>query len=297
MLHAALAAAATLVALAFALSTFERWLWRQRPHELAWSLALAAFALASAALWAGVSVGWDGLTFRLFYLFGAIVNVPVLALGTVYLLGGRRRGHRWALAVVVLSAFAAGVVAVAPFTAPLPREELARGSEVFGPLPRVLAASASGLGALVLVLGALWSAIRVRRARLVTANVLIAVGTLITGASGLLNSVLDEMTGFAVTLVAGISVIFAGFLMATMTGATSRRDRRRPGDAGAPSSRSATEDQELHQRRAQDEKEQDGHGDRDARPHDGGSRVTASPGPRRSSSAAERRSRARETSP
>ncbi len=297
MLHAALAAAATLVSLAFALCTFERWLARERPHELAWSLALAAFSLASAALWAGVSVGWDGLTFRLFYLFGAIVNVPALALGTVYLLAGRRRGHQWALVVLGLSAFAAGVVAVAPFTGPLPRDELARGSEVFGPLPRVLAASASGLGALVLVVGALWSAIRVRRARMVAANVLIATGTLITGASGLLNSVLDEMTGFAVALVAGISVIFAGFLVATAAGATTPRARRElTGGAGA-SSGSATEDQELHQRRAQDEQEQNGHGDRDARPHDGGARVTASPGARRSSSAADRRSRASETSP
>jgi hypothetical protein len=305
MLHAALAAAATLVALAFALSTFERWLARERPHELAWSLALAAFALASAALWAGVSVGWDGLTFRVFYLFGAIVNVPALALGSVYLLGGRRRGNHWALVVLVLSAFAAGVVAVAPFTGPLPREELARGSEVFGPLPRILAASTSGLGALVLVLGALWSAIRVRppRTRLVTANVLIAVGTLITGASGLFNSVLDEMTFFAVALVAGISVIFAGFLVATTAGVTTSRARRPLGGRAAPSNRSAnavpsaTENEELHQGRAQDEQEQNGHGDRDSRPHDGGSRVTASPGPRRSSSAAERRSRARETSP
>ncbi|HSH62320.1 MAG TPA: hypothetical protein VK988_22250 [Acidimicrobiales bacterium] len=299
MLHAALAAAATLVALAFSLCTFERWLARERPHDLAWSLALAAFALASGALWAGVSVGWDGLTFRLFYLFGAIVNVPALALGTVYLLGGRRRGHQWALAVLVLSAFAAGVVAVAPFTAPLPRDELARGSEVFGPLPRVLAAAASGIGALVIVLGAVWSAVRVRRARLVTANVLIAVGTLVTGASGLLNSVLDEMTGFAVALVVGISVIFAGFLVATTAGATtSQPPARAPaGRPAATRSRSATEDQELHQGRAQDEQEQDGHGDRDARPHSGGPRVTASPGPSRSSSAAERRSRARETSP
>ena len=292
MLHTALAAAATLVALAFALCTFERWLARRRPHELAWTVALAAFALASGALWAGVSVGWDGLTFRLFYLFGAIVNVPVLALGTVYLLGGRRRGHRWAVAVGLFAAFAAGVVAVAPFTAPLPRHELARGSEVFGPLPRVLAASASGLGAPVLVVGAVWSAMRVRRARVVAANALIAAGTLVTGASGLLNSVLDEMTGFAVALVAGISIIFVGFLVATTTRAPAP-----PAKAVPTGTRSTPEDQELQHGRAEDEDEQHGDGDGGGRPHDGISKVTASPGPRRSSSAAGRRSRARDTRP
>ena len=215
MLHTALASAATLVALAFAMSTFERWLARRRPHELAWSVALAMFSLASGALAAGAALGWGGPTFRLFYLFGAIANVPFLALGTVYLLGRRRTADLCAVGVVLLFAFSAGVVAVAPFTAPLPREELARGSEVFGPLPRVLAAAASGIGALVVIAGAVWSAARVRTARMVTANALIAVGTMVTGASGLLNSVLDEMDGFAVTLVAGISLIFAGFLVAT----------------------------------------------------------------------------------
>ncbi|MGH9177666.1 MAG: hypothetical protein ACRD0N_03815, partial [Acidimicrobiales bacterium] len=215
MLHTALATAAALVALAFSMSTFERWLARRRPHELAWSVALAMFSLASGALAAGAALGWSGLTFRLFYLFGAIANVPFLALGTVYLLGRRRTADACAVVVVLLFAFAAGVVAVAPFTAPLPREELARGSEVFGPLPRILAATASGVGALVVIAGALWSAARVRTGRMVVANALIALGTIVTGASGLLNSVMDEMDGFAVTLVAGISLIFAGFLVAT----------------------------------------------------------------------------------
>lgn len=292
MLHAALAAAATLVALAFCLSTFERWLARSRPHELAWTVALATFALASGALWAGVSLGWNGVTFRLFYLFGAVVNVPVLGLGTVYLLGGRRRGHRAALAVALFAAFAAGVLTVAPFTATLPRHELARGSEVFGPLPRVLAAVASAGGTVVVVVGAVWSALRVRRRRVVVANALITLGTLVTGASGLLNSVLDEMTGFAATLVAGVSIIFAGFLVATTAPAPSPPATRAP-----PSGGSAADEEELQEGGAEDQRQQHGDGDGGARPHDAGSRLTASPGARRSSSAAERRSRASETSP
>lgn len=229
MLHTALASAAALVALAFAMSTFERWLARRRPHELAWSVALAMFSLASGALAAGAALGWNGVTFRLFYLFGAIANVPFLALGTVYLLSRhRRRADLCAAGVALFFAFAAGVVAMAPFTGPVPREELARGSEVFGPLPRVLAASASGVGAVVVLAGALWSMARVRTGRVVAANLLIALGTLVTGASGLLNSVLDEMTGFAVTLVAGITLIFAGFLVAT---AASRPEPRRAAPA------------------------------------------------------------------
>ena len=54
-------------------------------------------------------------------------------------------------------------------------------------------------------------------ARLAAANLLIATGTLVLSAGGLLNSVLDEMDAFAVSLVVGITVIFVGFLL-TETG-------------------------------------------------------------------------------
>lgn len=225
----ALASGATVVSFAFAAATFERWLRRRRRHELAWSIALALFACGSLSLWAGAATGWGELTFRLFYLFGAIVNVPFLALGTVYLLGGRRRGDAWAAVVVVACAFAAGVLAVAPLTGSIQADVLPRGSEVFGPLPRVLAAVASGVGATVVLVGALWSAVgllsRHRRpgartravgaGRLAGGNVLIATGTILLSTSGLLNSVLGEMEAFAVTLTLGITVLFAGFLVTT----------------------------------------------------------------------------------
>lgn len=215
MLETALGVGAALVALAFSMATFERWLARGRRHELVWSISLAQFTLASACLAAGAALGWNGVWFRLFFLFGAIGNVPFLAVGTIYLLGGVGRGDRWAAIVSVFVAFAAGVLAVAPFTHPLPTNSLPRGSEVFGPLPRILAAVASGAGALVVFGGAAWSAWRFRRGRRLWSNVLIAAGTAITGASGLLNSALGAMDAFAVMLVAGITVIFVGFLVAT----------------------------------------------------------------------------------
>lgn len=215
MTTTATAVGATLVALAFSMSTFERFLVRRRRHDLAWSLALLLFAVASAALAVGAAVGWTGVSFRLFFLFGAIMNVPFLALGTVYLLAGPKKGDVWAVGVALASTFAAGVVTVAPFTHPLPRHSLARGSEVFGPLPRVLAATGSGAAALVVFGGALWSAWRFRRGRMVWANALIATGTAVTAGSGLLNSVVGAMNAFAVTLLAGISFIFAGFLVAS----------------------------------------------------------------------------------
>ena len=86
---AGLAFLATAVATVFAQATAVRWSRTRAPHQGAWTFALALFALASAALATGASTGWDG-TFRVFYLLGAVLNVPWLALGTVYLLLGRR---------------------------------------------------------------------------------------------------------------------------------------------------------------------------------------------------------------
>jgi len=218
-LDLALAAAAALLAIAFGCSTFERWLDRRKPHEAAWTVALALFAAASVALWGGVAFGWNEWWFRLFYLFGAIVNVPYLALGTVNLLGSRTLARRAALGVHAFAAFSAGVVAVAPVTGAIPVDRLPQGSDVFGPLPRVLAAAGSAVASVVILGGAAWSAVRFARRRatrrLAGANALIALGTLVLGAGGLLNSVLDEMDGFAVSLVAGLSLIFAGFLLAS----------------------------------------------------------------------------------
>jgi hypothetical protein len=216
-LHLALASAALLISLAFGMSTLERWLDKRKPHEAAWTAALFLFAAASAALLGGVAFGWNETWFRLFYLFGAIIDVPYLALGTVFLLGGAKWGRPATAAVHAFSCFAAGVMVVAPMHGTIDPDKLPQGSDVFGALPRVLAAAGSGIAATVIVAGAVWSAVRLaRRAstrRLALANGLIAAGTIVLGAGGVLNSVLDEMEGFAVSLVAGIVLLFAGFLL------------------------------------------------------------------------------------
>lgn len=233
MLHTALAAGASVVALAFSLSTFERWLVRKEPHQLAWTVALGLFLAAALCLWWGAADRWTGLVFRLFYLFGAMTNVPVLALGTVYLVGSRRQGGRAAIAVVVFCAFAAGVIAAAAFTHAVPPHRLPQGSDVFGALPRVLAAVGSGVGALVVIAGAAWSAIRDRRRAL--ANTLIVAGTLVLGAGGVLNSTVGAMNAFSLSLLAGIVLIFVGFLAATSASPSPRPNAVRVGAASPPS--------------------------------------------------------------
>ena len=230
-MNAALAAAATLVALAFALSTLDRWLRRRRPHDLAWSVSLALFALGAGALWWAQARGWSLGSFRVFYLAGAVLNVPWLALGTVYLLAGNRIGARVQGVLVWLSGAATGLVLFAPTLQGVAGPELPTGKAVFGVGPRVFAAVGSGVAALVIIVGAVWSVVRLARGRtpalaaagrvvfspgrLVVANALIAVGTLVLSASGTLAGRLGEEDAFSVTLLVGVAVLFVGFLVAS----------------------------------------------------------------------------------
>jgi hypothetical protein len=231
---AGLAFLATAVATLFAEATFKRWRQKRSAHEAAWTVALALFALASAALATGASTGWDRGVFRVFYLLGAVLNVPWLALGTVYLLFGERAGRRVRAVLVFASGLAAGVLLTAPMTGNVTGSAtIPVGKEVFGVFPRVLAAVGSGLGALVVFGGAAWSAVRFARAaraargraaaprpggppsgRMAAANALIALGTLVLSGGGTLQGVLGHDEAFTLTLATGIAVIYAGFLVA-----------------------------------------------------------------------------------
>jgi hypothetical protein len=228
---AGLGAIATLVATAFALSTWERYLSRRAPHQLAWTVSLAMFAVASAAYTWGAGLGWNPLSFRLFYLFGAILNVPYLALGTIYLLAGHRIGAALHRPLDLAAAAVTGVLLAAPLQAEVPVDGLPSGREIFGIGPRIMAAVGSGLGATVLIVGAIWSAVRLVRSRrlrplvrpefgvgpgrLAVTNGLIALGSLVLGIGGAGFTGRDALVAFGVFLVSGIVILFAGFLVST----------------------------------------------------------------------------------
>ncbi|HMU81448.1 MAG TPA: hypothetical protein PKC57_14410, partial [Microthrixaceae bacterium] len=85
----------------------------------------------------------------------------------------------------------------------------------------------SGVGAVVLIGGAAWSAVgllRVRRrpevaaampippGRLALTNVFIAVGSLVLGSGGTMFGTGDQMVDFGIWLAAGVTILFVGFL-------------------------------------------------------------------------------------
>ena len=109
-MEALLAFAAALLALRLGGALAARWRSRRAPELAAWSAALVAYALASAALAWGAAAGWDGRAFRVYYLFGGLLTAPLLGLGSLLL-----TGRRWALGpALVYVGLAVGVAIAAP---------------------------------------------------------------------------------------------------------------------------------------------------------------------------------------
>jgi hypothetical protein len=220
----ALAVAAVLVSLIFTFAIVERWIVRRRPHEQAWAVAMGLFVAGALSVVWGVGVGWNSLSFRLYYLFGAVLNVAWLAFGQILIsFPGARRVERVRGGLIAVSTFAAGIVLAEPLRESIMPGQLPKGDEVFGPGPRILAAVGSGAGALIVFVGTVASTVallRTRRSGAVGAGAqaggtaLIALGTLVLGRSGGYAS-RGDLRGFSVTLTVGICVLFAGFLLAT----------------------------------------------------------------------------------
>lgn len=209
-----------------------------RPQNLAWAIALAAFCIASLSAAAGMSLGWSAGWFRSYYYFGAVVNVPVLALGTLYLYLPRRAAHALAFVVAGLAAYAGLVVMGAPIDPALDRVSatIPMGSEIISDQARSLSRYYSYAGFVIVVGGAVWSAVRLARRpgeaarRLMQGNLLIALGTSVVAVASVFARQ-GSGSVFAVGLAMGAAGMYAGFLRASAHGG-SQPVEARPGTAG-----------------------------------------------------------------
>ncbi len=221
------------VALVFAGFLAKQFASGRRPFQAAWCAALLMYAVASMALFLGVLNGWTPTEFRLYWLFGAVLNVPYLFLGELYLLMKRRVVvDVCAVVLVFLTAFAVARVMNAPIRTDALSTDLPLGKDVFGDgtMPYRLAQYLAYPSYILLVAGCVWSAWQMRgrpelRDRFV-GTLLIAIGATIVAIGSGVGAGLDVVPIFAIGLLAGITVMFWGFLRASR--------RQVPVGAGAP---------------------------------------------------------------
>jgi hypothetical protein len=213
--------AAAAIAFAFAVRLGDLARRKHRPQDVAWLVAMLMFAVASFAMFLGVLLGWTAAEFRIYWLFGAVLNVPFLFVGEAYLLFRRRAwGHVIAAVTVALAVYATVVVLSAPIHEAALEETLPLGKDVFGSttahgLAQIYGNTAYGL----LLLGLLWSMFTMRgRPELkdqMTGILLIAVGASVVAVGSGIGAAFGIVALFSAGLAAGIAVMFAGFLRAS----------------------------------------------------------------------------------
>lgn len=208
--------AATLVAGAFATSLGRQWLAKRRDHALAWTLSLYAFAGGSLAIAFGFALSWNRATFGTYWLLGALVTVPLLAVGQLHLMFPQLSALWWTCAGL-FGAWAVFTLASSPVDpAALAAGGIPQGAEVFGDGALTMALlPVANWTALVVVAGSIWSGVRTRR----WGVLLIALGVMVAGGSfGFARAGQGELV--SVFLALGVTLMYGGFVAA---GRPSRR--------------------------------------------------------------------------
>jgi uncharacterized membrane protein (UPF0136 family) len=213
---------AAAVAFVFAVLLARQYVERRRSPHLLWAIALLMYAAASLAVAIGALNGWSRLAFQVYWVFGAVLNVPFLAAGELQLLV-RNRTVEVAIDVVLvfLIAYSISVVQGAAYDTVALAQDLPSGKHVFGvgtpahQLPQLISIPSY----LILVVGALWSAWSMRnRPELkdrFMGTLLIVLGATVIAGFGSAFAAAGNLAPFSVSLLIGIAVMFWGFLRAS----------------------------------------------------------------------------------
>jgi hypothetical protein len=198
--EALLAFGAALLALRLAGLLAARWRAQRRPHLLAWSAGLAAYAFGAAAIAAGAAGGWNEAWFRAYYLFGGLLTAALLGAGSLLLVG-----LRVALPVVLAYAgLALGVAIAAPLEAPVTGASIPEAQEHLAFFPaRAVAVFGNVAGSIALV-GVAVAGLRRRP----LGNALLLAGFAVAAAGSALAGLGAAET--AAFVAAGAGLLYAG---------------------------------------------------------------------------------------
>src|ERR1700704_1148390 len=146
----------------FAAVVARQYLRRRKLYQAIWALALAMFAAAALFETAGIAFGWADATYKGYYLFGGLLNVGWLGIGSLLLLTSLRVGRIAIGGMVLVSLIALFAVMFAHTNHELLKAQVpARGAI---DVPAILPLITNLGGSLLLIGGAAWSAWRAARA-------------------------------------------------------------------------------------------------------------------------------------
>jgi hypothetical protein len=209
---------------AFAAVVARQYLNRRKPYQATWAVALAMFAVAAFFETAGQAFGWSDATYKGYYLFGGLLNVGWLGLGSLLLLIPPRAGRIATIAMVVISVVALVSVLIAHtdpqlLKAPVP----ARGAI---DVPALLPLITNLGGSLLLIGGAAWSAWKAARSgtsgNRVLGLAILAAGAFIVAGGHSYAQTKGVYAAQPISEALGIVAMFVGYLVIESRVAISR---------------------------------------------------------------------------
>lgn len=207
--------ASSVVSFVFAIVVLDQYFARRQPYQLIWAIGLFMYFISTGTeFWTG-QWGMNLLAYRLWYLFGAIGVAAYLGIGIVYLLVRRRISHIIMTVLLIASIYAA----IRVFTADIDLGGLFILSGIAMPQSiRLMTPIFNTFGTVALVGGAIYSAWMFWRKRIlphrVVSNILIAIGAILPAIGGARMRFGGNLTLFYILELAGIIIIFIGFLRA-----------------------------------------------------------------------------------
>ncbi len=182
-----------IISLTFSVIIFLRYLKKRGAHQLLWAIGMLFYGLGGLCEALYSIFGWNELTFRLWYLFGAILVAAWLGQGTVYLLARPRVAHILMAILILGSLYSAVRVFTAQLDPSLMTIGVHTGSELSGhaiitPGVRMLTPFFNLYGTVTLVGGAIYSSFIFWRKRILLhralGNLLIAAGAILPAFGG-----------------------------------------------------------------------------------------------------------------
>ena len=218
-----------------------QWARRRKPHQIAWAVGFAFYAIAAIMeAYSEYTGTWDPTVYRIYIVLAASL-VGFLGLGTLYLITRTPTLGNVYLGLILpgLAVFFYGT-----FTADLDTSKLVAGITVGGlPLgsggsfPRVMSLPFNISGTLLLLGGSAYSVVRFwpkKEYRYRSwANVLIIIGTLVIAGAGSMARAGQTVGLYPAEMVAS-AILLAGFLMAgTLEKGAKAVKRRMEAESGA----------------------------------------------------------------
>ncbi len=208
----------TVVAGAFTFALFKQYRERKKFHQLLWTIAMLAYAVAALMefLMNGDLFGPTVWAFRIYYVLSAPL-VGMLGAGVMYLLVDKKKADIFTAILSVLSI----VMIIKGFIAPIDQATLVdafngplgeafhKAIHVYTMDVRKYAIVINIVGGLALILGAVYSFIRDRRR---TYNVFFVLGGLFPGLGGTLMGIFGDPNLFFEFELLGTILLYAGFV-------------------------------------------------------------------------------------